>query len=121
MTQHETLMALADAYAGELALASDAKDVDAARAALSDVLRTVCAEVERLTKRCALLDESVLAHRAAVRVLREPVEQTLERIANEPPVNGNHLAQSRVLLAAQLYSNEPKLDYQTLYYTKEQP
>jgi hypothetical protein len=45
MTQHETLMALADAYAGELALASDAKDVDEARAALSDALRTVCADV----------------------------------------------------------------------------
>jgi predicted nucleic acid-binding Zn-ribbon protein len=118
MTQHETLMALADDYA---TLTADIPATTKARAALSDALRTVCAEMERLTKRCALLDESVLAHRAAVRVLREPVEQTLERIANEPPVNGNRLAQSRVLLAAQLYSNEPKLDYQTHYYTKEIP
>jgi hypothetical protein len=36
---------------------------------------------------------------AAMATTRERCAQILERIANEPPVNGNTLAQARVLLA----------------------
>lgn len=46
------------------------------------------------------VDLAWCAWSAAMATTRDRCAQILERIANEPPVNGNELAQARVLLAA---------------------
>lgn len=46
------------------------------------------------------VDLAWCAWSAAMATTRERCAQILERIANDPPVNGNELAQARVLLAA---------------------
>lgn len=46
------------------------------------------------------VDLAWCAWSAAMATTRERCAQILERIANEPPVNGNELAQARVLMAA---------------------
>lgn len=46
------------------------------------------------------VDLAWCAWSAAMATTRNRCAQILERIANEPPVNGNELAQARVLMAA---------------------
>lgn len=46
------------------------------------------------------VDLAWCAWSAAMATTRERCAQILERIAHEPPVNGNELAQARVLMAA---------------------
>lgn len=46
------------------------------------------------------VDLAWCAWSAAMATTRERCAQILERIASEPPVNGNELAQARVLMAA---------------------
>ena len=46
------------------------------------------------------VDLAWCAWSAAMATTRDRCAQILERIASEPPVNGNELAQARVLLAA---------------------
>jgi hypothetical protein len=43
-------------------------------------------------------------------VSQEPIAEILTRLANEPPISGNHMAQTRVLLAADWYKKAPNLD-----------
>jgi hypothetical protein len=50
-------------------------------------------------------DEITAIKQALAAPVQEQVAAELERIAQEPPVNGNNLAQARVLMAAQRIRN----------------
>jgi hypothetical protein len=60
------------------------------------------AEMEAMERQVNILTDALAAQPAPV---QEQVAAELERIAQEPPVNGNNLAQARVLMAAQRIRN----------------